>query len=449
MADAVAVILSFVGMKWPCRKDGGTVSDPAESRARQSHLARVVGRISLKLTSIVSPGRPSGVHETTNGRFSGMTGARAVGPNAGLRSAMSAGVDSVPANAGACPGTPGAHTKSASPGVQDAGTPGYEGNDPASSAYGNVATSDPQGAARTVMVPALPPGSGRPIPEMQSHEVAPPAAVGAKECGKDAKSNCCAPSVHAETLPATSVAPVIGGGAVAAGHVEVPGPPSAARPSVAIASVAIASGAIASGAAATSRKSPPQATSIDAATTIDAATVVRAEDPARCLSPMSGKLDARPSSRELRVVVPMPRDERDAARVVSAIRNMTQPSIPKWQFVTGWVLSGVIGLLFLPSAFFKIVQPAGFLDGWVKSYPAGAARPLGLVELLMFVLYIVPKTRYLGGLVMLAYLGGAVATHLHMSDPLLVAPILVGIIGWLGLFLRDPKLRALVPTVTE
>jgi DoxX-like family len=128
---------------------------------------------------------------------------------------------------------------------------------------------------------------------------------------------------------------------------------------------------------------------------------------------------------------------------------MTQTSIPKWQFVTGWVLSGILALVFLPSAFFKIAQPAQFLEGWTKSYPAGAARPLGIIELTTFVLYLVPKTRYLGGLLMLAYLGGAVATHLHADDGKLAIPVMVGIVAWLGLFLRDGKLRALVPTVDE
>ena len=128
---------------------------------------------------------------------------------------------------------------------------------------------------------------------------------------------------------------------------------------------------------------------------------------------------------------------------------MTQTSIPKWQFVTGWVLSGILGLVFLPSAFFKIVQPGQFLEGWTKTYPAGSARPLGIIELVTFILYIVPKTRYLGGLVMLAYLGGAVATHVHADDGKFFIAVLVGIIAWLGLYLRDSKLRALVPTVSE
>lgn len=129
--------------------------------------------------------------------------------------------------------------------------------------------------------------------------------------------------------------------------------------------------------------------------------------------------------------------------------QMTQTSIPKWQIITGWVLSGILAAAFLPSAYFKIAQPAGFLDGWTKSYPADAARPLGIIEVTMYILYLVPKTRYLGGLILLAYLGGAVATHLHAQDGKFYAPVMVGIIAWLGLFLRDRKLRALVPVVTE
>jgi hypothetical protein len=110
-------------------------------------------------------------------------------------------------------------------------------------------------------------------------------------------------------------------------------------------------------------------------------------------------------------------------------RTMTQTAIPKWQIVTGWVLSGVLGLLFLPSAFFKIAQPVGFAGGWTKSYPIGAALPLGVIELTMFVLYLIPKTRYLGGLIVLAYLGGAVATHVHNDDGLFPIPVVVGVIA--------------------
>ena len=61
-------------------------------------------------------------------------------------------------------------------------------------------------------------------------------------------------------------------------------------------------------------------------------------------------------------------------------------TIPKWQRVTGWVLSGILALVFLPSAFFKAAQPKGFIEDWSKTYPAASALPLGVIELTMFVL---------------------------------------------------------------
>lgn len=128
---------------------------------------------------------------------------------------------------------------------------------------------------------------------------------------------------------------------------------------------------------------------------------------------------------------------------------MEPTSIPRWQTVTGWVLSGALSVVFLPSAYFKIAQPAGFLEEWTRTYPASSALPIGVVEVMLYILYLVPKTRYLGGLLMLAYLGGAVATHLHSGDGMFFVPILVGVVGWLGLYFRDRRLRALVPIVDE
>ena len=123
--------------------------------------------------------------------------------------------------------------------------------------------------------------------------------------------------------------------------------------------------------------------------------------------------------------------------------------IPKWQRVTGWGLSGLLALVFLPSAFFKIAQPEGFLEEWSKTYPARTAVPIGVIELAVFALYLVPKTRYLGGLLLLAYLGGAVATHVHADDGQFFVPVIIGVVAWLGLYLRDRRLRALVPLASD
>ena len=129
--------------------------------------------------------------------------------------------------------------------------------------------------------------------------------------------------------------------------------------------------------------------------------------------------------------------------------NLDQSALPKWQVITGRVLSGLLLIPFLPSAYFKIVQPGEFLENWTKGYPAGAARPLGVIELTCLVLYLIPKTRVLGGLLLVAYLGGAVATHVHAADGNWPLPVVVGIIAWAGLYLRDPRVHQLLPLVND
>jgi hypothetical protein len=124
-----------------------------------------------------------------------------------------------------------------------------------------------------------------------------------------------------------------------------------------------------------------------------------------------------------------------------------QVGIPRGQIITGYVLSGLPGLAFLPSAFMKIVQPGDFIANWTKSYPAGAALPLGIIEIGAYALYLAPRTRVLGCMLLTAYLGGAVATHVHAQDGLFFVPAIFGIVLWAGLWLRDNRLRQLVPLV--
>ena len=121
-------------------------------------------------------------------------------------------------------------------------------------------------------------------------------------------------------------------------------------------------------------------------------------------------------------------------------------AIPKWQIRTGWALSLLPLLAFIPSAMFKLVQPGQFLEQWSKNYPPAAARPIGIVELSCLVLYFVPATRVLGAILVTGYLGGAIATHVRAGEAVLVVPLFIGIMLWGGLFLREPSLRALLPT---
>jgi len=122
----------------------------------------------------------------------------------------------------------------------------------------------------------------------------------------------------------------------------------------------------------------------------------------------------------------------------------------------GWIVSGVVVALLLLDAVMKLIAiPQVLQAGEQIGFPGvSMARGLGLLLLLCTLLYVTPRTAVLGALLVTAYLGGAVATHVRISSPLLthtLFPIYVALLLWGGLYLRDPRLRALLPlrTVTS
>lgn len=122
---------------------------------------------------------------------------------------------------------------------------------------------------------------------------------------------------------------------------------------------------------------------------------------------------------------------------------------PKAMTIVGRALSGLAIAFFLMDAGMKLAQ----LDivkttteslGW----PATSAVPLGVVLLLCTILYAVPQTAILGAVLITAYLGGAVATHVRIGSPLfshVLFGVYVGFFVWGGLWLRLPALRAVFP----
>ena len=76
---------------------------------------------------------------------------------------------------------------------------------------------------------------------------------------------------------------------------------------------------------------------------------------------------------------------------------------------------------------------------------------LGLVLLACTVLYVVPRTSVLGAILLTGYLGGAVASHVRVGEGLFPVffPVMVGVLLWLGLYLRDVRLRSLIPLRSE
>ncbi len=97
----------------------------------------------------------------------------------------------------------------------------------------------------------------------------------------------------------------------------------------------------------------------------------------------------------------------------------------------------------------KLVKPAPVVEGTVQlGYPESILLGLGTVLLTCTVLYVFPRTAILGAILLTGYLGGAVATHVRVGSPLfshILFPVYVAVLIWGGLYVRDERLRALIP----
>ncbi len=76
---------------------------------------------------------------------------------------------------------------------------------------------------------------------------------------------------------------------------------------------------------------------------------------------------------------------------------------------------------------------------------AGLVLPIGVVLFACLAVYVIPRTSVLGAILLMGYLGGATATVVRMSNPLFAFPVVVGVLVWAGLFMRDERLRTLIP----
>ncbi len=100
-------------------------------------------------------------------------------------------------------------------------------------------------------------------------------------------------------------------------------------------------------------------------------------------------------------------------------------------------------------AVMKFVKPEPVVVATLElGYPEHLIVPIGAILLVSLVLYLIPKTAVLGAVLLTGYLGGAVATHVRVDNPLFthtLFPVYLGILIWLGLYLREQKLKQLLP----
>ena len=121
------------------------------------------------------------------------------------------------------------------------------------------------------------------------------------------------------------------------------------------------------------------------------------------------------------------------------------PRTPQAMFIAGWILSILPSLMLVMSAVMKFVKPAGFAESFEKlGFSIGVADGLGIVELMSAALYLLPPTSVLGAILLTGYLGGATAAHLRLNEPF-IAPVIIGMVLWGGLYLRDARIRCLIP----
>jgi DoxX-like family len=113
------------------------------------------------------------------------------------------------------------------------------------------------------------------------------------------------------------------------------------------------------------------------------------------------------------------------------------------------IISALVVLFLLFDATIHLTKPAPVVDAFARlGYPLKASIGIGIVEVVCLVAYIVPRTAPLGAILLTGLLGGAIATHVRAGSPIFetyLFPILFGLLMWGGIWLRDDRLRKLVP----
>lgn len=111
----------------------------------------------------------------------------------------------------------------------------------------------------------------------------------------------------------------------------------------------------------------------------------------------------------------------------------------------GRVISALAAFVFWMSAFMKFKGGPELTEGMATfGLPESLVVPLGILETACALLYAIPATAVLGAILLTGYLGGAILTHLRIGDAV-YAQIAIGVLVWLGLYLREPRLRSLLP----
>ena len=120
--------------------------------------------------------------------------------------------------------------------------------------------------------------------------------------------------------------------------------------------------------------------------------------------------------------------------------------VSKKMLWAGRIISAVPVLLLLFSGVMKLMKPLPVVQGFARyGYPENLIVVIGMLEISCTVVYAIPRLSVLGAILLTGYLGGATATNVRVGDPSFMATATLGVLVWLGLYLRDGRVRALLP----
>ena len=125
---------------------------------------------------------------------------------------------------------------------------------------------------------------------------------------------------------------------------------------------------------------------------------------------------------------------------------MAQDSVSKGALWTGRVMSAFPVFLVLMGSVMKLMRLPAVHEGFARAgLPENLIVPVGVIELICVITYLIPSTAVLGAILMTGLLGAACLTSLRIADPTYPLPVLLGMLAWGGLYMRDLRLRALIP----
>ena len=116
--------------------------------------------------------------------------------------------------------------------------------------------------------------------------------------------------------------------------------------------------------------------------------------------------------------------------------------------ITGWVLSILAILLLLADGFAKLIKPEPVVQATLQlGYPESTITTIGILVIICAIFYAIPRSAFLGAILLTGFLGGAIATHFRINNPLFshtLFPVYILLFIWLGLYLRSASLRKLL-----